>query len=167
MPAPIAPFLPDRFRSAVPFYVEGRLDYPRRLIENVAGWLGISASDRVLDLGCGPGFLAIAFAELGCTSIGIDPDKAMLAAAKELAAGRGVRCEFREGSSYDLSAAFGPVKLVTTLLPLDGQGRDASRARCHHRASRRDCLVSRPPHQVSGKQLGRSFRSGAAQLRGS
>ena len=113
MPAPIAPFLPDRFRSTVPFYVEGRLDYPRRLIENVAGWLGISASDRMLDLGCGPGFLAIAFAELGCTSIGIDPDKAMLAAARELAAGRDVRCEFREGSSYDLSAAFGPFKLVT------------------------------------------------------
>lgn len=109
----IAPFLPDRFRSAVPFYVEGRLDYPRRLVANVAEWLGITPSDRVLDLGCGPGFLAIAFAELGCVVTGVDPDKAMLAAAKALAAKRGVRCEFREGSSYDLGPAHGPFKLVT------------------------------------------------------
>jgi SAM-dependent methyltransferase len=113
MSAPIAPFLPDRFRSAVPFYVEGRLDYPRRLIENIAEWLDVSASDSVLDLGCGPGFLAIAFAELGCAATGIDPDKAMLAAAKELATKRGVRCEFREGSSYDLGPALGRFKLVT------------------------------------------------------
>ena len=113
MSAPVAPFMPDRFRSAVPFYVEGRLDYPLRLIENVAAWCKISPGDRVLDLGCGPGFLAISFARLGCVVTGVDPDKAMLAAAKDLAAKRGVECVFHEGSSYDISEAFGRFKLVT------------------------------------------------------
>jgi SAM-dependent methyltransferase len=113
IPAPVAPFLPDRFRSAVPFYVEGRLDYPRGLIENLASFVGITAKDHVLDLGCGPGFLAVAFAALGCAVLGIDPDKAMLAAARELAAKRRVPCEFREGSSYDITRALGRFKLVS------------------------------------------------------
>ena len=112
-PTPVAPFVPDRFSSTVAFYVAARLDYPRRLIENVARWLGLTAGDRVLDLGCGPGFLAIAFAELGCEVLGMDPDIAMLAAARKLAVERGVTCEYREGSSYDLSPALGRLKLVT------------------------------------------------------
>ena len=113
MSAPIAPFIPDRFSSTVPFYVEGRLNYPPRLIENVASWLGISPKDHVLDLGCGPGFLAIAFAKLGCTVTAIDPDRAMLAAGRELAAREGVSCSFQEGSSYDIGPALGRFKLVT------------------------------------------------------
>ena len=113
MSSPVAPFRPDRFSSAVPFYVEGRLDYPRRLIENVARWIGLKAGERVLDLGCGPGFLAISFAKLGCEVIGIDPDEAMLEAARELADRQGAACEFREGSSYDISASLGRFRLVT------------------------------------------------------
>lgn len=112
-PTLVAPFLPGRFRSAVPFYVEGRLDYPRRLVGNVAAWLRLPPSAPVLDLGCGPGFLAIAFAELGCTALGIDPDKGMLAAARDLAARRGIPCEFREGSSYELGPELGCFSLVT------------------------------------------------------
>ncbi|MBV9113005.1 MAG: class I SAM-dependent methyltransferase, partial [Hyphomicrobiales bacterium] len=113
MPSHVAPFLPDRFRSAVPFYVKGRLDYPPRLIESLAAWLGVTSGERVLDLGCGPGFLALAFAELGYAVTGMDPDRSMLAAAKELATRRGVACEFREGSSYDLQPALGSFTLVT------------------------------------------------------
>src|SRR5262249_38819631 len=94
----IAPFVPDRFGSAVAAYVSGRLDYPPRLIANVARWLGVSPGDRSLDLGCGPGFLAVSFAELGCEVLGMDPDVAMLAAARKIASQRGVACEFREGS---------------------------------------------------------------------
>jgi len=113
MLTPVAAFVPDRFSSAVPYYVEGRLDYPARLIGNVARWLGISAGEPVLDLGCGPGFLAISFAKLGCTVMGIDPDNAMLSAAKQLAQRQGVACEFREGSSYEISPALGSFELVT------------------------------------------------------
>jgi SAM-dependent methyltransferase len=108
-----APFKPDRFASAVPFYVEGRLNYPDRLITQVARAIGLRPGERVLDLGCGPGFLAIAFARLGCEVVGMDPDVAMLAAARQMAAEAGVACEFREGSSFDLSPAIGRFRLVT------------------------------------------------------
>jgi SAM-dependent methyltransferase len=132
MSSPIAPFVPGRFSSTVPFYVEGRLDYPLRLISNVARWLGIAPPARVLDLGCGPGFLAISFAKLGCAVTGLDPNREMLEAAAQLAARERIACEFREGSSYDLSPALGRCKLVTmgrsfhwmdrpaTLVALDG-----------------------------------------------
>jgi len=129
MSAPIAPFMPDRFSSTVPFYVEGRLDYPKRLIENVARWIGFGAGERVLDLGCGPGFLAVSFAELGYAATGIDPNRAMLAAATELAAQCHVACDFREGSSYDLSSELGRFKLVTMGRSFHWMDRPATLAR--------------------------------------
>ena len=110
MSAPIAPFIPDRFSSTVPFYVEGRLNYPPRLIENVASWLGISPKDHVLDLGCGPGFLAIAFAKLGCTVTAIDPDRAMLAAGRELAAREGVSAADASALLHSAEGALGQAK---------------------------------------------------------
>lgn len=55
-------FVPHRFKSAAEYYVRGRLSYPPALISRVASLTGLTAQDRVLDLGCGPGFLAVAFA---------------------------------------------------------------------------------------------------------
>jgi SAM-dependent methyltransferase len=108
----LAPFKADRFSSTVPHYVEGRLNYPPRLIERVAAALDVKPGERLLDLGCGPGFLAVAFAKLGCLALGLDPEKAMLVAAREFAAREGVHCEFREGSSFELSPALGRFKLA-------------------------------------------------------
>lgn len=108
-----AEFKINRFATTVPHYVAGRLNYPPRLIDNLMAWLDVKPRDHVLDLGCGPGFLAVAFAKRGCTVLGLDPDIAMLAAAREIAASRQVNCEFREGSSYDLSPMLGHFKLVT------------------------------------------------------
>ena len=97
-----APFEPDRFRSTVPYYVAHRLRYPRRLLALALQQSKLAANARVLDLGCGPGFLAIGFAGLGCYVLGIDPSTDMLAAARTQAAEAGVVAEFRKGSSYDL-----------------------------------------------------------------
>jgi SAM-dependent methyltransferase len=107
-----APFRADRFSSTVPHYVDGRLNYPPRLIEHVAAALHLKPRQHVLDLGCGPGFLALAFAKLGHAVLGLDPDKAMLEAARDFAAKDGLACEFREGSSFDLSPALGRFKLA-------------------------------------------------------
>ena len=132
MATPFAPFKADRFSSTVPHYIEGRLNYPPRLIEQVAAALDLQPGDNVLDLGCGPGFLAIAFARLGYQALGLDPDKAMLEAARKLAAREGLNCAFGEGSSFDLSPSIGRFKLAVmgrsfhwmdrqaTLLALDG-----------------------------------------------
>ena len=100
----IALFEPDRFRSTVPYYVAHRPRYPRGLLELVLAQVGLRQGARVLDLGCGPGFLALGFAELGCKSIGIDPNAEMIAAACQAADVAGLDVEFRLGSSYDLDA---------------------------------------------------------------
>jgi SAM-dependent methyltransferase len=112
--ASVAPFVPDRFKSTVGFYVAHRLRYPGRLIDEVARRVGLGRGDRVLDLGCGPGFLALDFAtRTGAACLGLDPDPAMLAAARAQAEAAGVAVRFEEGSSYDLSPSLGLVKLVT------------------------------------------------------
>ncbi len=105
------------FRSAVPFYVAGRLDYPTALLADVGGALGLEARARVLDLGCGPGFLALGFAGLGFETVAMDPEPEMLAAARRAAAAANLAVSFIAGgsddlSTGDLSAALGRFDLV-------------------------------------------------------
>ncbi|MBV8652136.1 MAG: class I SAM-dependent methyltransferase [Alphaproteobacteria bacterium] len=106
------------FRSAVPFYVAGRLDYPSDLIADVAaalqlGPLELGRPARVLDLGCGPGFLALGFAALDCAVVAMDPEPEMLDAARRAADAAGADIEFVAGGSEDLSPTLGRFDLVT------------------------------------------------------
>ena len=107
------PFEPHRFRSTVPYYGRYRVPYPEQLITCVAERCGLERASHVLDLGCGLGQLAIAFARLGSTVTAIDPEPSMLAAARERAAAAGVSLKTIEGSSYDLQPALGHFRLVT------------------------------------------------------
>ncbi len=122
------PFEPHRFRSTVPYYVRYRVPYPNRLIAFVAERLGLERASHVLDLGCGPGQLAIAFARLGSTVTAIDPEPSMLAAAREGAAAARVSLQTIEGSSYDLTPTLGPFRLVTLGRSFHWMDRDATLA---------------------------------------
>ena len=55
------------------------------------------AGMRLLDVGCGGGLLAEAFAGLGCTVAGIDPSVPTLAAARAHAATQGLAIDYRHG----------------------------------------------------------------------
>jgi len=107
------PFDPHRFKSTADYYLQGRLPYPSKLVQRIAEHVGIGPDDRVLDLGCGPGFLAVAFRPLTGEVVGIDPEPEMLAAAERYALQSGVDVTFQQGSSYDLGAALGKFRLVT------------------------------------------------------
>jgi SAM-dependent methyltransferase len=104
---------PNRFKTNVPFYTRYRLGYPERLIQWVISHTGARPGDAVMDLGCGPGLLAIPFARQGLKVVGVDPEPAMLDEGRKAAAEAGVSVAFRQGSSYDLPADIGPFKLVT------------------------------------------------------
>jgi len=104
---------PDRFRQAASYYTSGRPDYPTRLIERVAAMVGLERGHRVIDLGTGPGFLALAFAEHAGSVIGIDPSSEMLAAARANAARSGAVVSWLQGRATDLEPSFGPARLVT------------------------------------------------------
>lgn len=109
----ILPFEPRRFRSTAVYYSRFRVPYPNALIVDIAERVKLGPGDRVLDLGCGPGPLAIAFARLGMEVVGLDPEAEMLAAAAQAAREAGVSVRFEEGSSYDLGPELGHFKLVT------------------------------------------------------
>jgi ubiquinone/menaquinone biosynthesis C-methylase UbiE len=103
---------PRRFRTTVPFYARYRLAYPRELIDRVVQIVGLKPGDAVMDLGCGPGPLAILFAQAGMRVTAVDPEPAMLEAAREAAGEAGVTIDFRQGSSFAMPAGIGPFKLV-------------------------------------------------------
>jgi SAM-dependent methyltransferase len=65
-----------------------------------------------MDLGCGPGLLAIPFAKAGMQVMAIDPEPDMLEVALSGAAQTGVRLDVRLGSSFDLPAGTEPFDLV-------------------------------------------------------
>ncbi len=84
---PAADFEARRFQTAAAHYLNGRPPYPGALIARVAELIGLTGSDRVLDLGCGPGQLARAFAPRVAEVVAMDPEPQMLALAREMAAG--------------------------------------------------------------------------------
>ncbi len=75
----------------------GRFAYFRDVL---ARQFGAGASRvRVLDIGCGGGFLAEEFAALGCRVTGIDPSPASIGAARAHAAERDLRIDYRVGAA--------------------------------------------------------------------
>lgn len=102
----------DRFLAAAAHYRAGRVPYPATLIARVAEFAGLGVEHRVLDLGCGPGMLALAFAPRVAEVVALDPSAAMLAEARAAAAGR-ANIRFLQSDSTQLAALAGPFRLVT------------------------------------------------------
>lgn len=81
---------PTLFEGAAPHYTVGRLPYPDGLEDAIAGALALDGAGTLLDVGCGPGVLALRLADRFARVIGLDPDPGMLAEADRLATARGV-----------------------------------------------------------------------------
>ena len=111
MNAPI-PFEKHRFRSAAEHYRKGRPPYALALFDRVATRLDLTRAHAVLDLGCGPGQLALGFARLAGTVTAVDPEPEMLRIAAADAAEAGFDIRFIEGSSYDIGPSLGRFRLA-------------------------------------------------------
>jgi SAM-dependent methyltransferase len=106
---------PTLFAGAAAHYRFGRPPYSPQLEAVLAEELGLDGHGRLLDGGCGPGILTVRLAHLFEDAVGLDPDAAMLAEARRVAEGRGIRnIRWVEARAEDLpEAAPGPYRLVT------------------------------------------------------
>lgn len=105
------------FAGAAGYYERGRLPYAAGLADVVAGELGLDGRGRLLDVGCGPGTLALRLADLFAEVVGVDPDGGMLTEARRGAAAAGVAAkttwvraraeELPEGLGTFTAATFG------------------------------------------------------------
>jgi ubiquinone/menaquinone biosynthesis C-methylase UbiE len=117
---------PRRFRSAASFYSRYRPRYPQTLIARVAAHCGLDGTGRLMDLGCGPGFLAIAFAPHFAEAVGIDPEPEMIEEARGEAEAAGVALTLVQGSSRDLGPQLGRFRMVTMGRSFHWMDRDAT-----------------------------------------
>ena len=78
------------FAGAAPHYVPGRLPYAPGLADTLRDALDLDGTGRLLDVGCGPGVIALRLAHLFDEVVGVDADNDMLLEADRLAAEAGI-----------------------------------------------------------------------------
>lgn len=106
---------PTIFQGTAGYYTRGRPAYSRELVPTLAAELGLNGAGRLLDVGCGPGVLALAFASRFATVVGVDPDREMLAEGARRAGQAGItNIRWVQGLAEDLAAlGLGTFRLVT------------------------------------------------------
>lgn len=94
-----------RFASTVEFYAQYREPYLPEFFRAVAERLGLDGHEALLDVGCGPGLLAIGFAPFVKQCTGLDPEPGMIEAAKEAAAQAQAQVAFQLGRIEDFATS--------------------------------------------------------------
>ncbi len=102
-----------RFASTVAYYESARAPYGAAFFTAAAQTLGLDRSQRLLDVGAGPGVLAIGFRPDCREVVGVDPEPGMVEAARAAADRAGVAITFIEGRFEDVAARLGAFDLVT------------------------------------------------------
>jgi 2-polyprenyl-3-methyl-5-hydroxy-6-metoxy-1,4-benzoquinol methylase len=102
-----------RFASTVAYYESARPPYGSAFFAGVALELGLDGSQRLLDVGAGPGILAIGFARFCREGVGVDPEPGMVEAARAAAERAGVAVRFVEGRFEDVAASLGAFDIVS------------------------------------------------------
>ena len=102
-----------RFATTVPYYSQYREPYPRAFFETIAKRLNFTGRERLGDIGCGPAPLAIGFASYVGSCTGVDPEPAMITAAREQAAESGVTLNLIEARVEQLPETVEGFDIVT------------------------------------------------------
>jgi ubiquinone/menaquinone biosynthesis C-methylase UbiE len=102
------------FAGAAAHYDRGRLPNAPELADAFVKALGLDGRGRLLDVGCGPGTVALPLADRFQEVVGLDADAGMIREAQRLASERGVmNARWVQGRAEDLSADLGPFDVVT------------------------------------------------------
>ncbi len=113
------------FREAAAYYDRFRPPYPSEALEHVAKVFALGEGVRVLDLGCGPGTIAIPLSRSGAEITAVDPDENMLNEGRRLAAMRAAgKINWVHGRAEDVLCRLGRFRLVTFGQSLHWMDRD-------------------------------------------
>lgn len=115
-----------RFATTVALYEELRPPYPAQFFRNVAQRLALGKQHALIDLGTGPGLLALGFAPYVGRIVGVDPEPDMIAAAAKAAARASQALTLIEGKAEELPAEIGRFDVVTIGRALHWMDRDAT-----------------------------------------
>jgi SAM-dependent methyltransferase len=102
------------YATAARHYLRGRPPYSRDLPAVMAAELGLDGAGALIDVGCGPGSLAVQLAPLFDEVIGIDPEPAMLDEARRHAAAHGVDARWVRARAEDLATLDLPAPRLVT-----------------------------------------------------
>jgi ubiquinone/menaquinone biosynthesis C-methylase UbiE len=114
-----------RFATTAALYEQFRPPYPPEYFRIVAEKAGLSKQHALIDLGTGPGLLALGFAPYVGRIVGVDPEPAMLVAARTAAALAGRNLTLIEGTAEALPTDTGTFDVVTIGRALHWMERDA------------------------------------------
>jgi SAM-dependent methyltransferase len=102
------------YRGSAAYYGVGRMRYPPAVADAFTEAFGLDGTQRVLDVGCGPGSLTLLLAARVAAAVGVDADPDMIAAAMAAADRTGVtNAEWHVMRAEDLPADLGRFALVT------------------------------------------------------
>ncbi|MGW0704310.1 class I SAM-dependent methyltransferase [Streptomyces sp. NPDC002867] len=103
------------FSGAAAYYQRGRLPYAPGLADVLATVLKLDGHGRLIDVGCGPGTLALSLAHLFSEIVGVDPDSGMIAEAERGAAERSVtgKVQWVQARAEELPAGLGTFTVAT------------------------------------------------------
>lgn len=102
-----------RFASTVAYYESARPPYGAAFFSTVARRLAFERGTRLLDVGTGPGLLAIGFAPFCGEVVGVDPEPATIEAARSSAEREASAVRLVEGRFEDLAGSLGTFGAVT------------------------------------------------------
>jgi ubiquinone/menaquinone biosynthesis C-methylase UbiE len=105
----------DQFtRQAAPFAAAAAIRNQEAL-DRIVQWAGAGPEDTVLDVACGPGLLACAFAKVAKHATGIDMTPAMLDQARKTQQEQGLKnVSWQQGDVYSLPFPPAPFSIVSS-----------------------------------------------------
>lgn len=109
-----APKAERKYEGAAGYYSRYRPPYPPALVTVLREAFRLDGKGQLLDLGSGPGSVAIPVAHLFERVVAMDPETDMLREGRAVASRSGIKnIEWICGSSQDLSRTLGTFRLVT------------------------------------------------------
>ena len=157
-----------RFASTVAYYESARPPYGAAFFAAVAQKLGLDRSQRLLDVGAGPGILAIGFAPYCREVVGVDPEPAMVEAARAAADRAGVAVTFIEGRFEDVAAKPRRIRVVTIGRAIHWLDPEPARAALDRALARQGRVLGmrRDERQRRAQSMARGLQRGARSLEG-